>query len=119
MAHHAALSGASPYVTSVGPYDTDYDRKRATAIEEQNNSIHTKAFVPGGLWEKFDPSQTGTGGNRVPEDMPPSNHRGHSHHGAPTYHTYYNVGMHEFRPRSSDGAFGAPGATQARSAGVA
>ena len=38
VAHHAALAGASPFVTTVGPYDTDYDRKRADAIEGQVGS---------------------------------------------------------------------------------
>ena len=62
----------NPNPTQVGPYDTDYDRKRADAIEGQDNSIHPKAFVPGGLWEKFDPSQTGIGGISPTHTLNPS-----------------------------------------------
>ena len=91
VAAKRSLHKQSGFVTSVGPYESDYDRYRSAEAKAKDESLHPMAFRPGGLWEKFDPNQTGfnAAGYNIPETMPPSAHQ---------YNHYYNTHMHDFRP---------------------
>ena len=91
VAAKRSLHKQSGFVTSVGPYESDYDRYRNAEAKAKDESLHPMAFRPGGLWEKFDPNQTGFNamGYNIPETMPPSAH---------TFNHYYNTNMHDFRP---------------------
>merc|ERR1711933_112021 len=86
-----ALAKQSEFVTSVGPYDSEYERYNEAEARAKDRSLHAAAFKPGGLWEKYDHSQQGMGaeGYYIPPTMPPSAH---------TYGKFYNVHMHDFRP---------------------
>ena len=54
VAHHVLAAGVSPFVTTVGPYGTRYDVHRSDEIAKKGSSIHPRAFVPGGFWQKYD-----------------------------------------------------------------
>ena len=93
MAAKMATAQTSKFVTSVGPYYSELDRylEAEGRAKDRQRELHPMNFRPGGLWEKFDPSQTGfnAAGYTIPETMPPSAH---------TYNHFYNVSMHDFRP---------------------
>lgn len=91
VAAKKALSKQSGFVTSVGPFYSDYERYREAEANAKGLSLHSLAFRPGGLWGKYDSSQMGfqAEGHFIPETMPPSAH---------TYNKFYNVHMHDFRP---------------------